>query len=55
MYRESTKQRIVRLFSDLEFEEKRHLYKVRGVSHPSVSRLVEGHCPKFDGNCYANN
>jgi hypothetical protein len=50
MYRETTKARIIRLFSDLEFEERRHLYKVRGISHPSVSRLVESHCPKFDGN-----
>jgi hypothetical protein len=35
-------------FADLEFEEERHLYTLRGKRIPSVSKLVEARAPKFN-------
>lgn len=40
--------RINTMFSDLDFDSRRHLYFVNGESYPSVSSLVEAHSPKFD-------
>lgn len=35
-------------FGELQFEEARHLYTLRGKIIPSVSRLVDGHSDKID-------
>jgi hypothetical protein len=40
--------RISHAFQDLVFEEKRHLYFVKGVKYPSVSSRIEKHCVKTD-------
>lgn len=42
------KERLEATFSDLCFEEQRHLYFVQGERHPSVSSLVEEHEEPFD-------
>jgi hypothetical protein len=44
------KERVLSIFSDLHFEEKRHIYTLDGVIIPSVSKLVESHCDKFDAD-----
>lgn len=36
------------MFSDLIFEEQRHLYFVDDIPYPSVSKLVSEHAPKFN-------
>jgi hypothetical protein len=35
-------------FSDLCFDEGKHLYTVDGIIYPSVSSFVESHAPKFN-------
>jgi hypothetical protein len=35
------------LFSDLRFDEARHMYFVNGENYPSVSKKLEGHYEKF--------
>lgn len=42
------REKISAEFSDLEFDEQRHIYSVRGIKLPSVSSKVESHSPKFD-------
>lgn len=44
------RERIFSAFSDLHFEERRHIYTLDGIILPSVSKLVESHCDKFDAN-----
>lgn len=36
------------MFSDLRFDEGRHLYYVNGENYPSVSKKLEDHYEKFD-------
>ena len=36
------------VFSDLKFDNQRHLYFVNNINYPSVSSKVEKHAPKFD-------
>lgn len=38
------------MFSDLFFDEQRHLYFLDGVNIPSVSKLVESHAEKFNAD-----
>lgn len=38
------------MFSDLDFDSRRHLYFVNGENYPSVSSIVESFSPKFDEN-----
>lgn len=44
------RERIMAAFSDLKFEQKRHIYTLEGRILPSVSKLVESHCDKFNPN-----
>lgn len=46
----TTEDRILALFSDLKFEEERHIYRLNGQILPSVTRLVANHTPKFEEN-----
>lgn len=45
--------RIDSVFSDLVFDEQRHLYFVKNTKLPSVSSKVEAHAEKFDINKWA--
>lgn len=42
------RERVLSAFSDLQFEERRHIYTLDGRILPSVSKLVEGHVKKVD-------
>ncbi len=42
------RERINAMFSDLNFESRRHLYFVEGEIYPSVSAKIDTHSPKFD-------
>lgn len=42
------RDRVFSAFSDLQFEEKRHIYTLEGRILPSVSKLVESHVEKTD-------
>lgn len=46
-------ERIITVFSDLNFDSRRHLYYVQGENLPSVSSLVESHAEKFDADYWA--
>lgn len=41
-------QKLKNAFSELNFDQKRHLYFLEGENLPSVSKLVESHAEKFD-------
>lgn len=45
---EQIRQRISTMFSDLNFDDRRHLYYVQGVMHPSVSSMIDLHTEKVD-------
>lgn len=47
-------EEITNAFSDLEFEEGRHIYKVGNKLLPSVSGLVKKHAPGFDEKLQAS-
>lgn len=42
------RERVLSAFSDLHFEERRHIYTLDGRILPSVSKLVESHVEKVD-------
>lgn len=47
------KERINTMFSDLIFDERRHLYFVDNENYPSVSSHISGLTPKFDEKKYS--
>lgn len=42
------RDRVLTSFSDLQFDEAKHIYRLDGAIIPSVSRKVEGHVEKVD-------
>jgi hypothetical protein len=45
---EQVKKDLLEMFSDLRFDETRHLYYVNGENYPSVSKKLEDHYEKFN-------
>lgn len=46
------RQDLLDMFSDLRFDESRHLYYVNGENYPSVSKKLEAHYEKFNKEFY---
>jgi hypothetical protein len=47
------RERINAAFSDIVFDQKKHLYYVDDENYPSVTRKIENCAPKFDANLMA--
>lgn len=45
---------LLTMFSDLQFDENRHLYFVNGENYLSVSKKIESHYEKFDEDYWLN-
>lgn len=45
---EQVRKDLLEMFSDLKFDEARHLYYVNGENYPSVSKKLEDHYEKFN-------
>jgi hypothetical protein len=45
---DQVKKDLLEMFSDLRFDEARHLYYINGENYPSVSKKLEDHYEKFN-------